>query len=312
MTNFEAFLDEVAAATARVSREEPDEHRKLRTGQLEDRPGGKGSYFTTLDIAHGMLRDFTMYIVYPMLVLHRQRQDVEASRAMADEMFPTVLNYLGYSGFGEMKVLGHSFLKLAPELDDAQFGQALAAFLRYTNLLYGWAYHWFPWNIGDSMRYADEAPAELPPVVDTLQPTDTLIRLRWDPVGIEVRAFVATSGNTQLCEELLSIMPFTCLQTHAMVAGESLMAYSPLVSTAPTPFKEEIRLAPPGRIRFNPRTGQKLIVQYGRTTEDILAPVIGSVLAEDVPKLAALGQAVWESTYRSKQPIWLTVERAEA
>ncbi|SMF59901.1 hypothetical protein SAMN02982989_0991 [Xaviernesmea oryzae] len=307
--SFETFLDDMDAATARVAREEPQEHQKLRTGQLETRPGSKGSYFTTLDIAHGMLRDFTMYIVYPMLVLHRQRKDVEASRAMAAEMFPTVLNYLGYSGFGELKVLGHGFLKVAPTLDVEQFDQALTKFLRYTNLLYGWAYHWFPWDIGDSMRYADGKEADLPPVVDNLQPTDTLLRLRWEPVGIEVRAFLATSGNTGLCEELLSIMPFTCLQTHAMVAGESLMAYTPLVSTAPTPFKEEIRLAPPGRLRFNARTGQKFIVQYGRTTEDILAPVIGSVLAEDVPKLAAVGAAVWESSYRSKEPIWLTVER---
>ncbi|MGK6316634.1 hypothetical protein [Neorhizobium sp. DT-125] len=309
MTSFEALLSDLDAATARVAREEPHEHKKLRTGQLEARPGGKGSYFTTLDIAHGMLRDFTMYIVYPMLILHRQRRDVEASRAMAAEMFPTVLNYLGYSGFGELKVLGHGLLTVAPTLDQEQFDQALTKFLRYSNLLYGWAYHWFPWEIGDSMRYPDGEQIELPPVVDTLQPTETLIRLRWEPIGIEVRAFLATSGNTELCEELLAAMPFTCLQTHAMVAGESLMAYTPLVSTAPTPFKEEIRLAPPGRLRYNGRTGQKFIVQYGRTTEDIFAPVIGSVLAEDVPKLAAVGAAVWESSYRSKEPIWLTVER---
>lgn len=309
MSSLETFLTDMEAAVARVSREEPQEHRKLRTGQLEARPGGKGSYFTTLDIAHGMLRDFTMYVVYPMLVLHRQRRDIEASRAMAAEMFPTVLNYLGYSGFSEMKTLGHTFLKLAPTLDNDEFDRALTEFLRYTNLLYGWAYHWFPWNIGDAMRYPDGPVPELPPVVDRLEKTDTLIRLRWEPIGIEVRAFLATSGNTELCDELLSIMPFTCLQTHAMVAGESLMAYSPLVTTAPTPFKEEIRLAPPGRLRFNPRTGGKFIVQYGRTTEDIFAPVIGSVFLEDVPKLAAVGAAVWQSTYQNKEPIWLTVER---
>jgi hypothetical protein len=50
-------------------------------------------------------------------------------------------------------------------------------------------------------------------------------------------------------------------------------------------------------------------VQYGRTTEDILAPVIGSVLPEDVSKLAKVGAAVWESTYLHKEPVWLTVER---
>ena len=309
MKDFEDFLVAMDAAVARVAQEEPEEHRKLRTGKLEARPGGKGSYFTTLDIAHGMLRDFTMYIVYPSLVLHRQRQDLDASRAMIAEMFPTVLNYLGYSGFGELKVLGHTLLRLAPTLNNEQFDQALTRFLRYTNLLYGWAYHWFPWNIGDAMRYEEGGEIELPEVVDSLEPTSTLIKLRWDPIGIEVKAFVVTDGNAELCNELMAIMPFKCLQTHAMVAGESLMAYTPLVSTAPTPFKEEIRLAPPGRIRFNPRTGQKLIVQYGRTTEDILAPVIGSVLPEDVSKLAKVGAAVWESTYLHKEPVWLTVER---
>ncbi|SDN41356.1 hypothetical protein [Ensifer sp. YR511] len=308
MPSFETFLDEMTAATDRVGREEPAEHRLLRTGQLEARPGGKGSYFTTLDIAHGMLRDFTMYIVYPTLVLHRGSNDIAQSRAMVGEMFPTVLNYLGYSGFSELKKLGHDFLTLAPTLDHSQFDEGLSAYLRYTNLLYGWAYHWFPWDVGDAMRYADGKEASLPAIVDNLVPTDTIIRLRWEPIGIEVRAYLATSGNAELCDELIATMPFTCLQTHAMVAGDSLMAYSPLVSTAPTPFKEEIRLAPPGRLRFNPRTGQKFIVQYGRTTEDIFAPVIGSVLAEDVPKLAAVGAEVWESTYRTKKPIWLTVE----
>lgn len=306
---FDRLMADLEAATVRVAKAEPDEHRKLRTGGLEGRPGGQGSYFTTLDIAHGMLRDFAMYIVYPTLVLHRDRRDVAASRAMVQQMFPTVLNYLGYSGFGELKSLGHDFLALSDDLDQDRFDAGLTGFLRYTNLLYGWAYHHFPWSIGDHMRYAPQDPAPLPEVQDDLAPTDTLIRLSWEPLGIEVRAFLAVDGNTELCNELLGAMPFTCLQTHAMVAGESLMAYSPLVSTAPTPFKEEIRRAPPGRLRYNPRTGQKVIVQYGRTTEDIFAPVIGSVLAEDHHKLAALGAAVWESTYLTKQEIWLTVER---
>src|SRR5262249_49168482 len=105
-------------------------------------------------------------------------------------------------------------------------------------------------------------------------------------------------------------LPFTCLQSHPMVSGESLFAWTPMATTAPTPFREEIRRAPVGRLRFSTRTGQKLIVQYGRTTEDILAPVLGSVLEEDRGMLPALGRAVWQSTYETKAPIWLTVERA--
>lgn len=296
--------------TLLIETREPEGYRQLRTGQLEHRPGCDGAYFAALDIAHGMLRDFAMYIVYPALVLHRERRDIESSRALVREMFPVPLNYLGYSGFVDLKRNGHRFLDAAPMLDADEFDEALAALLRYVNLMYAWAYHEFPWNIGDHMRYA---PADVPAItstaVDRLTPTDTRIRLRWDPLGIEVRAFLAVDLNTQLCADLLAALPFTCLQSHPMVSGESIFAWTPLTTTAPTPYKEEIRSAPVGRMRFSTRTGQKLIVQYGMTTEDIFAPVIGSVLEEDRHLLPIVGKAVWESTYASKVPMWLTVTR---
>ncbi len=297
-----------------LARAEPENYRLLRNGQLPNRPGCDGAYFGALDIAHGMLRDFAMYIVYPALVLHRQHRDPGQTRAMLQEMFPTLLNYLGYSGFPELKRVGHQFLAAAEGMDAETLDQALAAFLRFVNALYAWAYHHFPWRIGDHLRYEPGAAAEADAIAgephpDTLEPTDTLIRLRWEPLGIEVRAFLATGLNTQLCEELLAALPFTCLQSHPMVSGESMFAWTPMTTTAPTPFKEEIRRAPVGRLRFSARTGQKLIVQYGLTTEDIFAPVLGSVLPQDRHLLAALGAAVWKSTYESKQPVWLTVER---
>lgn len=297
--------------TELIATSEPEGYRKLRTGELENRPGCDGTYFGALDIAHGMLRDFAMYIVYPALALHRQQQDVAASRALVREMFPTVLNYLGYSGFADLKRNGHLFLEGVDALDHQAFDLALAAFLRYVNTLYSWAYHYFPWNIGDHMRY--EGPGEgqeaTAPIVDTLTPTDTLIRLTWEPLGIQVDAFLAVDRNPQLCQDLLEALPFTCLQSHPMVSGESLFAWTPLTTTAATPFKEEIRKAPVGRLRFSTRTGQKLIVQYGSTSEDIFAPVLGSVIERDRHLLPALGAAVWKSTYETKEPVWLTVER---
>lgn len=307
------LLAQLRQATREIERREPEGYRQLRTGQLEGRPGCDGAYFAALDIAHGMLRDFAMYIVYPALVLHREHRNVETSRALVREMFPVLLNYLGYSGFADLKRHGHGFLAAVDTLDAQAFDDALAAFLRYVNTLYAWAYHAFPWNVGDHMRYAPEAPAAsapaAAPIADALQPTDTLIRLRWEPLGIEVRAFLAVDLNTQLCEELLQALPFTCLQSHPMVSGDSIFAWTPLTTTAPTPYKEEIRTAPVGRLRFSTRTGQKLIVQYGITTEDIFAPVLGSVLEADRHLLPAVGAAVWKSTYETKEEIWLTVER---
>jgi hypothetical protein len=209
---------------------------------------------------------------------------------------------------------GHALLQALDGLDADGVDAALAAFVRYLNRLYSWAYHYFPWNAGDAMRYpAQENAAHVADggeQRDVLRPTDTLIRLTWQPLGIQVRAFLAIEHNPALCRDLLDALPFTCLQSHPMVSSESLFAWTPMATTAPTPFREEIRHAPVGRLRFSTRTGQKLIVQYGRTTEDILAPVLGSVLEEDRRVLPALGRAVWQSTYDTKAPIWLTVERA--
>ncbi|MCT4370778.1 hypothetical protein CLG85_010805 [Yangia mangrovi] len=304
------LLEDLDALAHDAQLAEPEGLKKLRTGKLESRAGGAGSYFTTLDIAHGMLRDLAMYIIYPTLKQHRERMQPETTRVMIDSMYPQLFNFLGYSGFEDLKRVGAGVVALAPQLDAGQLDQLLTALLRYVNMLYSWAYHTFPWDLGDQLRYEAGAPEkDLPPVQDTLTPTETLIKLRWEPLGIEVRAFLATEGNSRLCRELLEAMPFRSLQTHAMVAGQSLMAFTPLTSSAPTPYKEELLKAPAGRLRFNAGTGQKFIVQYGRTTENIMAPVIGSVLAEDVAKLAAVGAAVWESTYRTKEEIWLTVER---
>lgn len=94
-----------------------------------------------------------------------------------------------------------------------------------------------------------------------------------------------------------------------MVTGESIFAWAPMASTAPIRVREEIRKAPLGRLRFSQRTGQKLIVQYGLTKETILAPVLGGVVQEDVHKLAEVGKAVWNATYRTKELVWLTVEK---
>lgn len=306
------LLDLLNHGTESIARKEPEGHRQLRTGRLENQPGTAGTYFGALDIAHGMLRDFAMYVVYPVLVVHREKEDSDLTRTLIREMFPTVLNYLGYSGFPELKRLGHQVLAASERLDRNGLDQALAALLRYVNTLYAWAYHYFPWKVGDSMRY-ESSPSVVSrrciDASDSVEPTETLIRLRWEPLGFEVKAFLAMDLNTQLCEELLAALPFTCLQSHAMVSGQSIFAWTPLTTTAPTPFKEEIRTAPVGRLRFSARTGQKLIVQYGVTSEDIFAPVLGAVLECDKHLLPAIGAAVWQSTYETKEEVWLTVER---
>ncbi len=309
-------IDELVARlgqeSARIIRKEPEGFHLLRTGQFPCQPGSYGRYFGAVEIAAGMLRDFAWYVAYPTLVMFRAHRNVKITAATIREMFPVLINYLGYSGFPELRVYGNEMIKLLDEADADSIDRMLSAFCRYLNALYPWVYHYFPWNLGDHMRYT-EAYAQTSVIhsanPELLTPTDTMIRMRWDPLDVEVRAWLAVNDNAELCRDVLAAMPFTAMQSHPMVSGESIFAWAPIITTAPAPLKEEIRMAPIGRLRYSTRTGQKLIVQYGSTSEDIMAPVLGAVLPEDCHKLPVVGKAVWESVYQNKQPVWLTVER---
>lgn len=310
----ERFLQDISAETSRIDHEEPDDHRKLRTGMLDDRAGCYGQYFGTWDIAHGMLRDCSMYALYPLLRMARQADMEKQLPRMVDELLVPYTNYLGYSGFPQFELFGDRLRVLMKDATASELEKMLTAFLLYTNRLYCWAYHFFPWSLGEQFRYqdADAVDALLAAdavTKDSFTPTKNLIRMTWQPLGISVRAWLATDQNPELCHDLLNALPFRVLQEHPMVTGESMFAWAPMTSTAPIRVKEEIRKAPLGRLRFSQRTGQKLIVQYGLTKETILAPVLGGVLEEDLHKLPEVGRAVWQATYKTKELIWLTVEK---
>lgn len=306
------LIEAIKAETLRIATEEPEEHRKLRTGNLDDRAGCGGQYFGTWDIAAGMLRDCSMYTLYPLLRLARSaHQSVHLPTAI-DELLTPYINYLGYSGFPQLETFGNELRALSKEANATEIEAMLAAYLLYANRLYCWVYHYFPWNMGEHFKYRDLEPSELvpsSPPADIIEPSDTYIRLTWEPLGISVKAWLAVEQNPELCNDLLAALPFTVLQEHPMVTGDSIFAWAPMTSTAPVHVKEEIRKAPLGRLRFSQRTGQKIIVQYGPTKETIFAPVLGGVCEEDIGKLATVGPAAWDATYRNKNLLWLTVER---
>ena len=306
----DALTAAIRQRTAVITGREPEDARKLRLGRLDDRAGAYGQYFGTWDIAAGMLRDFAMYALYPLVRMARSPGGIRQPD-LIEELLPPYTNYLGYSGFPELERFGDGLRRLAKAEAGRPLDDALAAYFAYANRLYAWVYHYFPWHLGDRFMYPDPTvadEAEAATVVGSARPSDRLIRLTWQPLGISVRAWLAVDQNPELCAELLAALPFTVLQDHPMVTGESIFAWTPLVSTAPIHVREEIRKAPVGRLRYSQRTGQKLIVQYGPTKETILAPLLGSVLDEDLHRLPTVGRAVWNSTYRSKELIWLTVE----
>jgi hypothetical protein len=314
----ELFLRDISVEITRISKEEPDENRKMRLGLLDDRAGCYGQYFGTWDIAHGMLRDCSMYAVYPLVRMARQPEMRGMIGPLADELLATYTNYLGYSGFPHLEHFGDRMRALLKVAADDDVERMLSAFLLYVNRLYCWAYHYFPWNLGEHFKYpdtgrdaVDAAPAADLGGEDRFAASGPLIRMTWEPLGVSVRARLASNLNPELCDDFTAALPFRVLQEHPMVTGESMFAWAPMTSTAPIRVKEEIRTAPLGRLRFSQRTGQKLVVQYGVTKETILTPVLGRVVAEDLDKLPAVGRAVWRAVYETKELIWLHVERLD-
>ncbi len=305
---------EIDRATAEITLREPDDLRRLRCGELDNRAGSYGQFFSTLDIAAGMLRDYAGYTLYPLVRMARDRSiDDDTMRRLVLEFDPQYTHYLAYSGLVTLGRFAARLRELLPDAGREDIAAALAALNRYANRTNAWCHHYFPWSLGgDRYRYRDEAPAPPPPAAKPppLSAADTLVKLRWEPLGIEVRAALAVDRNPELCQDLLDALPFTVLQEHAVVTGKSMFAWTPVMSTAPVPVKEQINLAPVGRLRFSQNTGQKLIVQYGPTSEDLLAPVLGQVVAEDIDKLDAVGAAAWSSNFETPREIWLTVSRA--
>lgn len=133
------------------------------------------------------------------------------------------------------------------------------------------------------------------------------VTLTWSPFGLNATAVLAESADPELCGDLLRAMPFRVLQDHAVVTGESIYAWVPIVSFALVRTYERICDAPVGRLRFSQVTGNKLVIQYGETTETLLVPVLGHVVEEHLDVIKEVGRLVWKSTFETKEPLWLDV-----
>ena len=298
--------------TRHLMANEPGEIRALRTGSLPLQPGSYGQYFTTWDLANGILRDYSMNLYQLVRMAANQHLSVASVMTVMQTWDPIYSKYLGYSGFPALERYAERISQSAGS-DRAALVTALSDLAEYVNRLTSWSHHYFPWSIGEHYRYETEdawsPPAAASGVHGDLS-SRVPVRLAWEPLGIEVAAEIATDLNEHLCADFLAALPFTVLQDHAVVSGKSMYAWAPLVSVAPTPVTERICDAPAGRLRFSQATGNKLVIQYGTTTETLSVPVLGMVTASDLDAINKVGRAVWESTFRTKETIWLTVELA--
>ncbi|KAL9242753.1 hypothetical protein vseg_016722 [Gypsophila vaccaria] len=301
------LIEAIIAATEAVQHNEPRGIYELRTGQLKI--GTMNQYYTTWDFANSLIRDLSM----TWYSLYRTFEDptfsLDQCCALVERFDYATSNFLRYSGFPEMGGFASSLAQHLPNSGSREEAlEAVRAFLKYLNILTAWSFHYFPWNIGSHLTYIEgrSAPKQLSRRVRV---TDGhRVRLSWEPLGVSVVAVMATNENPELAGDIIKALPFTIMMDHAVVCGASMYAWAPVVSTAPVRVKERQCDAPVGRIRFSQGTGQKIIVQYGEVTEDILSPVLGEVLPEYAADIIKVGAAVLKSTMVTKDIIRLTVE----
>jgi hypothetical protein len=308
-------IKHVQERTNAITTSEPHEIKAFRTGTLENKAGSYGQYFGTWDIAAGMMRDYSMYTYYPLVqIIEKEDISLIQFQFVLDSFDHPYSNYLRYSGFPEMGHLAFALREWLPKATSrAEAVRAVRAFCAYTNKLAAWSFHYFPWALGKQFTYTNpEEPA--PSLTDLSRRVHVRegrkIRITWKALNVTVDADLAVNENPELCRDVIDALPFTILQDHAVVTGESMYAWAPLVSTAPIRVRERICDAPKGRIRFSQSTGQKFIIQYGPTTEDLAQPVLGEIIPQHADRLDEVGRRVWQSTFETKELIWMTVELA--
>lgn len=134
-----------------------------------------------------------------------------------------------------------------------------------------------------------------------------LIDIRWPALDIQVVAELADERNPELCEEFWRHLPFAVLQAHPVVSGESLYAWTPMVSDAPVQWRERIDHCPVGRLRYSQSTGNKFSIQYGQGREPLAQPVLGQVLPEYLHLLPKVGKEIWENIFWRKELVFVEV-----
>jgi len=127
--------------------------------------------------------------------------------------------------------------------------------------------------------------------------------IEWPDLGVKVEAVLEDERNAELIHEIWENLPMTSIQEHAMVTGKSMYCWAPMISLAEIPFQMEIKDTPPGVVSYSQKTGNKLIVRYGKVTEDLMTPIVGFIYPKEVANLEYVGKTVWENYSGDKKPI---------
>lgn len=158
MAAWQALKTKIEAETQRIWLTEPDEMKIQRMGLLKNKAGSYGQYFGTWDFANGMMRDLSMYTMYPMLRLFLNGN---FSLAQMKEMYATIVpvytEYLRYSGYPTLSAFCREYRASMDSIERSEdFIALFKTLLGYCNKLAAWVYHYAPWEMAVSFRQKDQ------------------------------------------------------------------------------------------------------------------------------------------------------------
>lgn len=135
------------------------------------------------------------------------------------------------------------------------------------------------------------------------------IEIEWVQLKIKVTANLLEDVNPELCNLLWSYLPYRSIQLHALISGQHLYHYTPIIESffVEPKTKESRAKSQDGRIFLSYL--QHLSIKYGDVTEDLPAAPVAQVISEDISKLKEAGKKCWESTYKTKELIEVRVTK---
>ncbi len=154
MRKSEELRDKIKAETKRIWLQEPDELKIQRLGLLINQAGSYDQYFGTWDFANGMMRDLSMYTMYPMLKLFISGKfSLDQMKQMYTEILPVYTEYLRYSGYPTLCKYCREFRSIMDTIEtEEEFLEVYKALLMYCNKLAAWVYHYAPWEMMVSFK----------------------------------------------------------------------------------------------------------------------------------------------------------------
>ena len=117
--------------------------------------------------------------------------------------------------------------------------------------------------------------------------------------------------NKELCDEVWDALPFSYVQEHSLVSGQSMYGWVPVISVAKVPFRVRRDQSPIGFVGFNQSTGNKITMKYGPLTEPLYANCLGYIPEQYHEKLKEIGEAVWNNYFLEKKVYIVEMKRLE-